>query len=93
MALLHGFELLPGLRRWPALPELVFSVWGLCCGFLVAVLVMLLWQPRRAVFLDRICISEDDTDLKTLAIFSALGAYCRSNYPYQPLRQLWKPTK
>ena len=74
MALLHGFDLLPGLLRWPALPHLVFSVWGLSCGFSAAVLVMLLWQPRRAVFLDRICISEDDNHLKTLAIFSSGAA-------------------
>ena len=74
MVLLFGFRLLPGLQRIPGDSNLIFSVWALSCGFLVVVLVMLLWQPRRAVFLDRICISEDDTELKTLAIFSNAAA-------------------
>ena len=67
---LHIAELLPGWQRWPYFPSMRFSVWCLSCGFLVALLVAILWQPRRAVFLDRICISEDNSELKTFAIFS-----------------------
>ena len=70
MAALHIVELLPGWQRWPLFPSMRFSVWCLSCGCLVALLAMVLWQPRRAVFLDRICISEDNMRLKTLAICS-----------------------
>ena len=73
MAFLHSFRLLPGLQRTPD-SNMHWSVWSLSGGFLAVLLVLLLWKPRRRVFLDRICISEDNRELKALAIFSNVAA-------------------
>lgn len=74
MAIVHCLHRLPGIQKWPQAPDLIFSLWGLSSGFLSVLLVMMLWQPRSAVFLDRVCISNVDDALKRMAIYSNLAA-------------------
>ena len=68
MMILFGFDLLPGLDRQSRRPS--FSMWCVCSGFLV---ITLLLRSQNNIFLDRICISQQDNDLKSQAIFGLAG--------------------
>lgn len=59
------------------LPDLV-SNWASLSGCLTSALVLMLWRPQTEVFLDRICISSEES-LKTQAIFSLAGLLKRSD--------------
>ena len=65
-----------------------FSTWCVPSGFLVTTLVMLLWRSQNNIFLDRICISQQDSDLKAQAIFSLAGLLKKS----EVMLILWDPT-
>ena len=65
-----------------------FSVWCLPSGFAVATMVMLLWRSQTKVFLDRICISQQDQNLKAQAILSLAGLLKNSDV----MLILWDPT-
>ena len=68
MAILFCFGILPSIDRgYFGIP---FSPWCLPSGFVVSIVVMISWRSPTKVFLDRICISQNDNDLKTQAIFS-----------------------
>ena len=86
MMSLFGFDLLPGLER--GLWDVPFSTWCVPSGFLVTTLVMLLWRSQNNIFLDRICISQQDSDLKAQAIFSLAGLLKKS----EVMLILWDPT-
>jgi len=76
MMILVGFDLLPGLDRGSQGP--LFSMWCVHSGFIVTTLVLLLWRSQNKIFLDRICINQQDNDLKAQAIFSFTGLLKRS---------------
>ena len=79
--------LLPGLDRgWD--DGKLFSCWALWSGLLVTICVIIFWRPRSYVFLDRICISQNDNELKTQAIFSLAGLLKSSD----SMLILWDPT-
>eukprot|EP00438_Fugacium_kawagutii_P008135 Skav234376 [mRNA] locus=scaffold2071:164305:166340:- [translate_table: standard] len=90
MPILFASGVLPSLNRGLD-PGLIggqnFSTWSIASGGLVATLAILLWQPSAPVFLDRICISEDNR-MKVLAIFSLAGLLKRSD----TMLILWDPT-
>ena len=79
--------LLPGLDRgWD--DGKLFSCWALWSGLLVTICVIIFWRPQSYVFLDRICISQNDNELKTQAIFSLAGLLKSSD----SMLILWDPT-
>ena len=79
MAILYSCSLLLGMicfgadhHRW--------STWSLASGFVIAVLAFVLWRPQQQVFLDRICISENNDDLKAASMFSLATSQTRCLY-------------
>ncbi len=75
--ILFGFDLLRGLVQGSGDPS--YSMWCVPSGFLVTTLVMLLWRSHKDIFLDRICISQQDNHLKAQAIFSLAGLLKKSD--------------
>eukprot|EP00435_Cladocopium_sp_Y103_P018084 s2117_g4.t1 len=88
MMLLFSFGQLPGFDRGFYIESVRWSTWSVCSGFLVTCLVFALWRPQTQVFLDRVCISQTDNDLKAQAIFSLAGLLKNSNQ----MLILWDPT-
>ena len=82
--------LLPGFSRLGAndKADKAWSTWSLVIGFAAAVITFFLWRPQQLVFLDRICISENDVNLKTATIFSLAGILKKSDQ----MLVLWDPT-
>ena len=79
--------LLPGFSRFGANDQ-AWSTWSLCIGFAATVITFFLWRPQQLVFLDRICISNNDKNLKTATIFSLAGILKKSDQ----MLVLWDPT-
>ena len=79
--------LLPGLSRF-GVNDQAWSTWSLCIGFAATVITFFLWRPQQLVFLDRICISKNDKNLKTATIFSLAGILKKSDQ----MLVLWDPT-
>ncbi|CAE7411217.1 UGT80B1 [Symbiodinium natans] len=69
---------------------LPFFYLGWCCttGALTYTLVMVFWRSRQLVFVDRICISQSDEELKGEALIS-LGAFLKCA---DSMLVLWDPT-
>ncbi|CAE7279543.1 unnamed protein product [Symbiodinium sp. CCMP2456] len=88
MMLLFGLRTLPGIDRGWLDETVQWSCWSTFSGFVVASLVMMFWQPRTEVFLDRICISQNDDRLKAEAILSLAGLLKKSDR----MLILWDPT-
>ena len=86
MMILFCLQILPGFHR--GYMGYLFSPWCLPSGFVVAILVMLLWRSHTKVFLDRLCISQDNPKLKTEAIVSLAGLLKNSDV----MLILWDPT-
>ena len=86
MAILFCFGILPSIDRGFA--GVPFSPWCLPSGFVVTIVVMISWRSPTKVFLDRICISQNDNDLKAQAIFSLAGLLKNS----EVMLILWDPT-
>ncbi len=88
--ILYCFEVLPGLDRGREVDGVFYpySCWSLWFGFIATTLVTIFWQPRKRVFLDRICISSTNQRLKTEAIFSLGGLLKHSD----SMLVLWDPT-
>ena len=86
---LFCFNLLPALNRGSTgeIP-FGFSCWSLWSGFFATSLVIIFWQPQSRVFLDRICISQMDHELKTRGIISLAGMLKQSD----SMLILWDPT-
>lgn len=89
MMVLFCFNLLPALNRGSTgeIP-FGFSCWSLWSGFFATSLVIIFWQPQSRVFLDRICISQMDHELKTRGIISLAGMLKQSD----SMLILWDPT-
>ncbi|CAE7413391.1 Rai14 [Symbiodinium sp. CCMP2592] len=62
--------------------------WGVITGCSTYLLVMLFWQPRQLVFLDRVCISQSDPGLQAEGLLS-LGAILKSS---DSMLVLWDPS-
>ncbi|CAK9072165.1 unnamed protein product [Durusdinium trenchii] len=77
MLVLFTFGSLPGFQRVADSPS-DHSAWSLGTGFLVTALVFVFWRPQQHVFLDRICITESDPQLKAEQILSLAGMLKRS---------------
>ena len=85
---LFSLGTLPGIDRGWWDDSFQWSCWSTFSGFVVASLVMVFWRPRTGVFLDRICISQNDARLKTEAIVSLAGLLKHSDR----MLILWDPT-
>mmetsp|Transcript_39514 Transcript_39514/g.80826 ORF Transcript_39514/g.80826 Transcript_39514/m.80826 type:complete len:530 (+) Transcript_39514:86-1675(+) len=89
MMVLFCFDLLPALNRGSTGEiQFGFSCWSLWSGFFATSLVIIFWQPQSRVFLDRICISQMDHELKTRGIISLAGMLKQSD----SMLILWDPT-
>ncbi|CAE7274973.1 unnamed protein product [Symbiodinium sp. CCMP2592] len=88
MMMLFSVGNLPGIDRGWWDDSFLWSCWSTFSGFVVACLAMMFWRPRTGVFLDRICISQNDARLKTEAIFSLAGLLKNSDR----MLILWDPT-
>ena len=88
--ILYCFEVLPSLDRGREEDGISYgySCWSLWFGFIATALVMIFWQPRKRIFLDRICISSTNERLKAEAIFSLAGLLKHSD----SMLILWDPT-
>ena len=86
--LLFRFGVLPGFDTTYEGYSMKASVWSIGSGFLVTCLVVIFWRPQTPVFLDRICISQTDSDLKVHAVFSLSGLLRKTD----TLLILWDPT-
>ena len=76
MMILYCLQILPGFDRQFKnfdLYSVYFSLWCVSSGFVVTILVMLFWRSHTKVFFDRLCISQDNPELKAQAIFSLAG--------------------
>ncbi|CAK9092952.1 unnamed protein product [Durusdinium trenchii] len=86
MTFLFALGFLPGFRKNQYLERT--SVWGLGSGSLAALITLIFWRPRQRVFLDRICINQHDSKLKSDAICSLAGMLNKSD----KMLVLWDPT-
>lgn len=68
--------------------EKPFMFWPLLAGFLSYLLVLVVWQPRTKVFLDKICIHQTDITKKRHGIDS-LGGFLRRS---EEMLLLWDST-
>jgi len=88
MMVLFSTGALPGFDRGWFDKSWLWSCWSTFSGFVVASLAMIFWRPQTGVFLDRICISQNDNRLKTEAILSLAGLLKNSDN----MLILWDPT-
>ncbi|CAE6926770.1 unnamed protein product [Symbiodinium sp. CCMP2592] len=88
MMVLFSFGTLPGINRGWWVANWEWSCWSTASGFGVASLVLTCWRSQTRVFLDRICISQNDDRLKTDAILSLAGLLKNSD----TMLILWDPT-
>ena len=88
MAVLFSLGALPGIERGWFIKGSHWSCWSTFSGFVVASLAMVLWRPQTGIFLDRVCISQDNDRLKTDAILSLAGLLKNSD----KMLILWDPT-
>ena len=74
MTLLFSLGLLPGFIRDPVdFGHVVWSTWALVSGFVASMVTFFFWRSQRLVFFDRMCIPEDDEELKQKSIVSLAG--------------------
>ena len=59
-------------------PNPNWPLWCLKGGFVVHCLVLIFWRPRQRIFLDILCIDQEDDDLKGAALVS-MGAFLKSS--------------
>ena len=88
MMVLFSFGTLPGIDRGWWIENWVWSCWSTSSGLVVASLVLPFWRSQTRVFLDRICISQNDDRLKSEAILSLAGLLKNSD----SMLVLWDPT-
>ena len=81
MMVLSSLGVLPGwVQDLPARGgQTLMSIWAQGAGFIATVVTFLLWRSQRQVFLDRICISQYDEDLKRASIYSLGGIIAKSH--------------
>ena len=88
MTILFSLDVLPGLVRNPDQEHVLYSTWAVGGGFISTVMTFLFWRSQRFVFLDRICINQQDDVLKKESIYS-LGGIIRQS---QEMLVLWDST-
>ncbi|CAE7464475.1 unnamed protein product [Symbiodinium natans] len=79
VAILYGAELIEGMNwSWRDYHTYEYprSYWALVVGFVLYILTMVFWRPNQSVFVDRLCISQDDARQKVLGLFS-MGAFLK----------------
>ena len=78
--LLFYLELLPSYPRAFTVEGAVypFAPWGLVFGSCVVPLVLLVWQPKSGVFIDRICIDQSNLERKSAGLLSIGGILRKS---------------
>ena len=59
------------LPRMVTEDEHLFSYWCTMTGSIVSFLTFIFWRPHQLVFFDRMCIPENDSQLKAEAWFCA----------------------
>ena len=69
-------------------PNPNWPLWCLKGGFVVHCLVLIFWRPRQRIFLDILCIDQEDNDLKGAALVS-MGAFLKSS---DALVVFWDPS-
>ena len=79
MMALFSCGFLPGIVRFWNFPNMQWSTWCLASGFFAALLTFFLWRPQQPVFLDKICINEQENEQKCENIFSLAGILKRSD--------------
>ncbi|CAE7413407.1 Rai14 [Symbiodinium sp. CCMP2592] len=80
---LYGQNVLPGFGA-----EGRSCWWCVMTGSLTYLLVLLFWQPKQLIFLDRVCISQSDPGLQAEGLLS-LGAILKSS---DSMLVLWDPS-
>ena len=88
MMVLSSLGVLPGWVRDLREEQMDVFIWAQGVGFIAAVMTLLIWRSQRQVFLDRICINQDDQDLKRASIYSLGGIIAQS----QEMLVLWDST-
>ena len=88
MMVLFSFGALPGINRGWWVSHWEWSCWSTSSGLVVASVVLTCWRSQTRVFLDRICISQNDDRLKSEAILSLAGLLKNSD----SMLVLWDPT-
>ena len=92
MAALFATGMLPSYERVPFLQTgarmYPFGPWSLCTATLVATFTLRCWRRKTSVFLDVLCIDQDDARLKTEALLS-IGAFLKKS---QSLHVFWDET-
>lgn len=87
-------EILPGWYKEPRIQgegysgEYKFSPWALIFGSATGLLILLLWQPRGGVFMDRVCIHQGDERQKFLGVIH-MGAFLKRS---RKLVVVWDPS-
>lgn len=91
MMTLSALGILPGYDRQPALGQrqvYIVGPWGLCVGVMVTSLVLFFHRPRGLIFLDRICIHQTDSHLKTEGVIN-MCAFLKNS---ESMLVLWDAT-
>ena len=90
MMILFSLGCLPGFSRGrhPNVVNVIWSTWALLSGFITSLLIFIFWRSQHLIFLDRICINQNDAKLKAASIFSLAGLLKRS----QEMLLLWDST-
>ena len=86
--MLFSLDVLPGWVRNPDQEHVLYSTWAVGGGFISTAMTFLFWRSQRFVFLDRICINQQDDVLKKESIYS-LGGIIRQS---QEMLVLWDST-
>ncbi|CAE7907224.1 unnamed protein product [Symbiodinium necroappetens] len=73
----------PDIMQYP-----LVSYWATATGFIVYCFILLFWQRGHRIFLDTLCVKQDDTTWKALALLS-MPALLKSS---DSLLVLWDPT-
>lgn len=76
VASLFAAKLLPGLEWDANLWASPRGFWAMLVGSMMYFLVLLLWQPQQPVFLDIMCIDQEDKRQKACGMLS-MGAFLK----------------
>lgn len=94
MFILSSYDLLPGaesvaiMQQGDSERRFEKAPWSHLSGCLVAALVLFLWPARSRVFVDRICIHQEQQELKSKGILS-IGGFIKHS---RSMLVLWDPT-
>ena len=82
MAVLFGMGMLPSYERAPMLrtraEAYMFAPWSVCMGAAMTAVAFFARRRQTSVFLDILCIDQEDVILKTQALLS-MGAFLKKS--------------